>query len=572
MRASGIKAGIFALVAVGVAFSALPMTASANATIVVLNIDGPGEGFNDTTPRAPIGGNSGTTVGQQRLIAFQAAAAIWGATIDSAVPIRIRAAFDPLTCTATSATLGSAGAYNIWSNFPGAISPTVWYAEALANKLTRVDLSPINPLDPTDSADINARFNSSIGTVAGCLTGTDWYYGLDNNHGTNTDLMTVLLHEFGHGLGFQSFVSNSSGNYFFGTPGVYDLFVHDNTSNTDWTAMTTAQRFASIKNGRNVVWTGANVSAAAPSVLSYGTPLLRVNTPAAIAGVYQVGSASFGPTLSSPGLTGNMVLGLDTADAAGPSTTDACSPLTNAAAVAGNIAIVDRGTCGFVVKAANVQAAGATAMVVADNAAGSPPAGLGGAGVFTIPSVRITQANGATIKAQLGAGVNATLGLDMTVLAGADPAGRALLNTPDPIVSGSSVSHWDPIAFRNQLMEPAINGDLTHSLKSPEDLTLAQMRDIGWFADADVDGLPDSSDACPNSTLGGNVMIGTCNSGVVNTYAPSGCTLADAIAPCATTTTTKAAYYACVATATNRLKSAGTLTFAQQTSILRCAL
>ena len=29
---------------------------------------------------------------------------------------------------------------------------------------------------------------------------------------------------------------------------------------------------------------------------------------------------------------------------------------------------------------------------------------------------------------------------------------------------GSSISHWDPIAFPNQLMEPALNPDLTHAV------------------------------------------------------------------------------------------------------------
>jgi hypothetical protein len=62
---------------------------------------------------------------------------------------------------------------------------------------------------------------------------------------------------------------------------------------------------------------------------------------------------------------------------------------------------------------------------------------------------------------------------------------------------GSSISHWDPIAFPNQLMEPAINGDLTHQV-SGVDLTLALLRDIGWFPDADVDGIADGNDNCPN--------------------------------------------------------------------------
>ena len=41
---------------------------------------------------------------------------------------------------------------------------------------------------------------------------------------------------------------------------------------------------------------------------------------------------------------------------------------------------------------------------------------------------------------------------------------RMLLYAPNPLVLGSSSSHWDPIAFPNLLMEPSINHDLTHGV------------------------------------------------------------------------------------------------------------
>lgn len=87
----------------------LSASAFGAATIVIVNANAAGEGFNDPTPVAPVGGNVGVTKGQQALNAFNFAAAQWGKTIDSPFPIYIYAQFKPLTCTSNSATLGSAG-------------------------------------------------------------------------------------------------------------------------------------------------------------------------------------------------------------------------------------------------------------------------------------------------------------------------------------------------------------------------------------------------------------------------------------------------------------------------------
>ena len=47
-----------------------PLAMRAAATITIVNGDPAGVGFNDATVVAPIGGNAGTTLGQQRLNAF----------------------------------------------------------------------------------------------------------------------------------------------------------------------------------------------------------------------------------------------------------------------------------------------------------------------------------------------------------------------------------------------------------------------------------------------------------------------------------------------------------------------
>jgi len=447
------------------------------ATITIVNGDAAGVGFNDPTAVAPVGGNTGTTLGQQRLIAFQAAADKWGATLTSGVTIRVLATWEALSCTATSAVLGSAGATEVFRDFTGAPVAGHWYGKALANKLNGSDL------DGT-TADIRARFNVNLGQ-AGCLTGSFFYLGLDNNHGSNVDLVTVLEHEFSHGLGFQTFTSGTTGTQLAGFPSIWDDFLLDTTSGKTWTLMTDGERVTSAINSRRLAWNGANVTATVPTVLQAGTPSLTVSTPAGVAGSYSVGTASFGPALTSPGLTAEVMPVVDTA----PSSGLACNPLSalNAAAVTGKLALVDRGTCSFNIKVKAAQNAGAVGVVVVDNVAGSPPAGLGGTDpTITIPSVRITLGDGNTLKgalatrSRLHSGMSANLGLNLAVRSGADAAGRALMYTPDPFQSGSSVSHWDTIAFPNQLMEPAINGDLTHEVTPPSDLTFPLLKDIGW--------------------------------------------------------------------------------------------
>ena len=445
---------------------ALALTAGAAtaATVTIINQDGVGEGFNDPTGVAPVGGNPGTTVGAQRLYVFQYAANIWGSLLSDNVTIQVGANFDPLSCSATSGVLGSAGPVSVNRDFSGATFAGTWYNVAEASKLANSDLDPSSP-------DIAATFNSSVGGAT-CLP-QGWYYGVDGNEGSQLELLPVVLHELGHGLGFLTLTDETNGTYFMGFPSVWDHFLFDDTALLHWNQMSDAQRMASAINCQKLVWDGASVTNRAPIYLG-PKPLLHVNNPGGIAGDYAVGVASFGPTLTPGGVTGNVVL---VNDGVG-TTSDACeTPFVNAGAVAGNIALVDRGTCGFAVKVKNAQNAGAIGVIVADNVAGCPPVGMGGVDpTITIPSVRITQADGATLKANL-VGLNVTLKSNPAQLAGADAGGKVLMYTPNPVQPGSSVSHWDTSAEPSLLMEPA----LTPGLSSNTDLTTALFADIGWF-------------------------------------------------------------------------------------------
>ncbi|HEU4374885.1 MAG TPA: PA domain-containing protein [Telluria sp.] len=453
--------------------------AQAAATIVISNMNAAGEGFNDPAIVAPVGGNAGTTLGQQRLIAFQHAADIWGATLTSAVTIRVGAMFTPLSCTADSAVLGSAGAVDIFSDFPGAPKAATWYPGALAAKLAGADQSdPANP-------HIMARFNSRLGLFADCMPGSGFYLGLDNQAGDRIDLITVLLHELAHGLGFQTFTDDQTGEQTNGMPSIWDHYLFDNVNNKTWAAMTNAERVASSISGKALSWNGPNVIAAVPAALA-PMSVLTISGPAAggKAGNYDVGDASFGPPLGNTAVAGQLMPVVDQGNPLGL----ACTPLSgaNQLAVRGNIALVDRGTCAFVEKAKNVQAAGAIGMVVADNAPGDVTPMGGDDETVVIPSVRITQQAGADLKAAMArrsrttSGVIASLGVNPARLAGTDLANRIRMYTPSELSPGSSVSHYTTDAKHNQLMEPAINVDLTHEVTAPLDLTFALLKDIGW--------------------------------------------------------------------------------------------
>jgi extracellular elastinolytic metalloproteinase len=119
-----------------------------------------------------------------------------------------------------------------------------------------------------------------------------------------------------------------------------------------------------------------------------------VNAPASVAGTYRATLADFGSLLRKP-VSGAIVTA---SDAGGVSPTDACEALQGVA-VTGKIVIADRGTCTFVVKAQNAQAAGAIGLLVANNANGNDIAGLGGTdNSITIPVMMISQNDGARLK------------------------------------------------------------------------------------------------------------------------------------------------------------------------------
>jgi len=230
------------------------------ATITIVNLNGPGEGFNDPSPPdldSTVGGNPGATLGEQRLIAFQSAADLWSTLLDSAVEIRAGAQLNPLFCTPTSAVLGSAGPTTAHRDFAGALMTNTWYPQALANSLAGTDLAPA-------ADDIAAQFNSNLDLGdPNCLGGIGWYYGLDATPpGSKIDFVTVVLHELGHGLGFLTFVTLATGAKLSGLDDTYMLNLENHTTGLLYPNMTNAERVNASRNTGNLHWVGPNVVAA----------------------------------------------------------------------------------------------------------------------------------------------------------------------------------------------------------------------------------------------------------------------------------------------------------------------
>jgi hypothetical protein len=126
----------------------------------------------------------------------------------------------------------------------------------------------------------------------------------------------------------------------------------------------------------------------------YSTAANRVRVASgSAAGGYDVTGAAFGPTAPSSGITAPLAV----VDAGGDNPSQGCGPLTGFPS--GAIAIADRGGCPFVEIVGNAQAAGAVAVIVANNVTAAP-INLGGADAsITIPSGMVSQADGVTLKA-----------------------------------------------------------------------------------------------------------------------------------------------------------------------------
>ena len=169
--------------------------------------------------------------------------------------------------------------------------------------------------------------------------------------------------------------------------------------------MKKASRIAAIA----AIFFAASGDQAVAQVHTIIRPRMRVESPSSLAGIKPITSTrvtatGWGRDVDVPYINIPVVRGLDSLG---------CTPLTNGGAVNGKAVLLFRGTCTFVAKVQEAQAAGATIAIIVNNTSTPALMEMGGAGgsSLTIPAVMVTQADGIAMNNALRAGtpVNVTI-------------------------------------------------------------------------------------------------------------------------------------------------------------------
>ncbi|MGE6396771.1 T9SS-dependent M36 family metallopeptidase [Chryseobacterium scophthalmum] len=281
-----------------------------------------------------------------------------------------------------------------------ASSPEGWHS----NGVTHYTITRGNNVYAYDDKDAN---ESTFGTSpdGGATRNFNFPYdanakAINNLSAATTNLFYISnkVHDIFYKFGFTESARNFQ-NKNFGNGGLDDDDVF--AQSQDGGGYNNAN-FASYPDSYNPVmqmylWMGSN------KVLFYNAPTDAV--PRNVLG----GRAQFGPSLNDIGITGDVKLS---------SVIDGCTALP-AGELAGKIGLIERGgvsTCTFSSKVKNAQNAGATGVIIYNNAAnGSTLGNMGGTdSTVTIPSILITNSEGEYIKTKLASNipVNVDLRLD----------------------------------------------------------------------------------------------------------------------------------------------------------------
>ena len=218
--------------------------------------------------------------------AFAQAVSNWSNVLVSAVPIKVHAHFGPLLPGMLGITLP-----NGRRDFNGAPLAGTWYASSLANAIAGVELNP-------GESDMDVYLNSSV----------SWHYGTSGSVPAGQyDLVSVAMHEMGHGFGFVSLANKDGSMGSLGTlehsdffsipisfpwpnldtlPSIFDRFlIRNNGARLDTMANPSAA-LGSVLTSNNIFFDGPNATAAnggnspriyAPGTFELGSSLSHFN-------------------------------------------------------------------------------------------------------------------------------------------------------------------------------------------------------------------------------------------------------------------------------------------------------
>ncbi len=174
--------------------------------------------WTDTTAATPVGGNPGTTLGDQRKNALNYAGQQLVQQLGIHVQLIVHACGAHLGGDKNSAILAHAGPTEFLYDTPefpvnSLYKKYTWYPSTIAVRLGGASLCGVGggACDGTNNEVMEAVFNEDIGqsTVIG---GENFYYGYTpGTTGSGTlDFISIAMHEMTHGLGFIGLVNTDS--------------------------------------------------------------------------------------------------------------------------------------------------------------------------------------------------------------------------------------------------------------------------------------------------------------------------------------------------------------------------
>ncbi|MGA9334850.1 MAG: hypothetical protein WBV39_11290, partial [Rudaea sp.] len=171
--------------------------------------------WTDPTKAMPIGGNPGTTLGEQRMNAVKYATNELSTQLHIPIPIAVHACGAHLGGDQDSAILAHASPNSYFFDSPeypinSLARKYTWYPGTVAARLNGTSMCGFagGPCDTASNDEVEATFNMDIGTPD-VIGGEDFYLGYDTTQKPRGDIdfITIAMHEITHGLGFLGLVN-----------------------------------------------------------------------------------------------------------------------------------------------------------------------------------------------------------------------------------------------------------------------------------------------------------------------------------------------------------------------------